>query len=69
MTAVYAVYAIVWIVLMGCSYKDLVRLQFWVLAVILLGFLEKTFFVSEYSSLNAGESCKFDLYHNGLVLS
>ena len=39
---------------MMCSFKDLVRLQFWVLAVIILGFLEKTFFVAEYSAINLG---------------
>lgn len=54
MTTVYSIFAIVWIVLMLCSFNDLVRLQFWVLAVIILGFLEKTFFVAEYSAINLG---------------
>ena len=58
MTAVYAIYAFVWILMMACAYKDLVRLQFWVLAVILLGFLEKTLFVSEYGSVNSGNDRK-----------
>lgn len=54
MTAVYVIYALTWIVLMLISYKDLVRLQFWIFAVIILGFAEKVFFVSEYSSVNQG---------------
>ena len=32
--------------------------QFWIGAVIILGFLEKTFFVSEYTSVNIGENRK-----------
>ena len=32
--------------------------QFWVGAVIILGLLEKTFFVSEYSTINQGSECK-----------
>ena len=32
--------------------------QFWIGAVIILGFLEKTFFVSEYTSVNMGENRK-----------
>ena len=58
MTAVYTIYAFAWILMMACSYKDLVRLQFWVLAVILLGFLEKMLFVSEYGSINTGHDRK-----------
>lgn len=54
MTAVYAIFGIAWVIMMLCSFNDLVRLQFWVLAVIILGFLEKTFFVAEYSAINLG---------------
>ena len=50
----YGIFGIAWIVMMLCSFNDLVRLQFWVLAVIILGFLEKTFFVAEYSAANLG---------------
>ena len=57
MMAVYALLGLAWSISMCCAYKDLVRLQFWVFAVIILGFLEKIFFVSEYSSINAGEQC------------
>ena len=54
----YIFYAILWLVLMALEYKDLVRLQFWILAVILLGFLEKVFFVAEYGTANGGIDCK-----------
>ena len=63
MTAVYTIYAFAWIVMMACSYKDLVRLQFWVLAVILLGFLEKMLFVSEYGSVNTGHDCNCVVFY------
>ena len=43
---------------MACYYKDLLRLQFWILAVVLLGFLEKIFFVAEYGSANEGHDCE-----------
>ena len=69
MTAVYTIYAFAWIVMMACSYKDLVRLQFWVLAVILLGFLEKMLFVSEYGSVNTGHDRKSVVFSLSLSLS
>lgn len=55
---VYVFYAVLWLALMACYYQDLVRLQFWILGVILLGFLEKIFFVAEYGSANEGHDCK-----------
>ncbi|XP_064394797.1 transmembrane protein 87A-like [Halichondria panicea] len=54
MTGVYAVYAIAWLIVLGLNYTDLVRLQFWVLGVILLGFMEKALFLAEYDSVNKG---------------
>lgn len=44
--------------MMAIDYSDLVRLQFWILAVILLGFLEKVFFVAEYGTANSGLDCE-----------
>lgn len=55
----YAIFGVAWIIMMLCSFNDLVRLQFWVLAVIILGFLEKTFFVGEYSAINLGSDCEW----------
>ena len=53
----YIAYAFAWLIQLGLSYKDLVRLQFWILGVILLGFLEKVFFVAEYGTANQGLDC------------
>ena len=58
MTGVYAVYAIAWLIVLGLNYTDLVRLQFWVLGVILLGFMEKALFLAEYDSVNKGNECE-----------
>ena len=58
MTGVYAIYAIIWLIALGCNYTDLVRLQFWVLGVVVLGFLEKTLFLAEYDAVNQGRECK-----------
>eukprot|EP00731_Ephydatia_muelleri_P033353 Em0028g28a len=72
--SLYAIYGIVWLTLMACSFKDLVRLQptavmsydlpdsvtflfqFWIAAVIIIGLVEKVFFVSEYSTINEGNT-------------
>ncbi len=59
MTGVYAIYAIAWLIVLGLNYTDLVRLQFWVLGVILLGFVEKALFLAEYDSVNKGNECEF----------
>ena len=53
MTAVYVVYAFVWLIAMMCQCKDLLRVQFWIGAVIGIGMIEKVFFFSEYNEVNA----------------
>ncbi len=58
MTGVYAIFTIAWLIVLGCNYTDLVRLQFWVLAVIILGFVEKAFFLAEFDSVNQGKECE-----------
>ncbi|XP_018009867.1 transmembrane protein 87A isoform X2 [Hyalella azteca] len=49
---VYVIYGVVWLVLCFLRWRDLLRLQYWIAAVILLGLLEKAMFVAEYESLN-----------------
>ncbi|KAF2357993.1 Lung seven transmembrane receptor-like [Trinorchestia longiramus] len=49
---VYVVYGAVWLVLCFLRWRDLLRLQYWIAAVILLGLIEKAVFVAEYESLN-----------------
>ena len=52
MCVVYAIYGFVWLLLCFLRWRDLLRLQYWIAAVILLGLIEKAAFVAEYESLN-----------------
>lgn len=52
MTVVYAFYCFFWLVLCYRHYKDLLRVQFWIMAVLILGMLEKAVFYSEYNNIN-----------------
>lgn len=52
MVSIYIILGIIWIVLLAISYKDLLKLQFWIAVVIFLGMLEKVFFVAMYSAVN-----------------
>ncbi|KAJ8289129.1 hypothetical protein COCON_G00017880 [Conger conger] len=51
MVIVYVLFALLWLVWSLCYWRDLLRIQFWVGAVILLGMLEKAVFYSEYQSI------------------
>ncbi|XP_065193485.1 transmembrane protein 87B-like [Sycon ciliatum] len=53
MTALYSLYAFGWLLALMCHYKDLLRVQFWIGAVIALGTVEKVLFFSEYYRGNA----------------
>lgn len=52
MCGIYAVFALAWLVLGCMNWRDLLRIQFWIGAVIFLGMLEKAMFVSEYQAIN-----------------
>lgn len=52
MCAVYIVYGLFWLVMLCCNWRDLLRLQFWIGAVIFLGMLEKAVFLAEFESIN-----------------
>ena len=52
MVGVYTILGVVWIILLAISYKDLIKLQLWIAAVIFLGVLEEAFFVAMYSTVN-----------------
>ncbi|XP_065051994.1 transmembrane protein 87A-like [Rhopilema esculentum] len=63
MSLVYAVYAAGWFVASCLNWRDLLRIQFWIGAVVALGMLEKALFFSEYQNVNhTGEES------NGLVV-
>ncbi|GFR99531.1 transmembrane protein 87A [Elysia marginata] len=52
MGLVYVFYGIFWLVMLACNWRDLLRVQFWISAVILLGMLEKAVFFAEYENVN-----------------
>ncbi|GFW68555.1 transmembrane protein 87A [Trichonephila clavipes] len=52
MCGLYVIYAIVWLILSALQWRDLLRIQFWIGAVILLGLMEKAVFYAEYQSIN-----------------
>lgn len=57
MCIVYALLAASWLVMSACNFRDLLRVQFWIGGVILLGMIEKAVFYSEFLSVNStGES-------------
>ncbi|XP_045165634.2 transmembrane protein 87A-like [Mercenaria mercenaria] len=57
MGLVYIIYGLVWLVLLACNWRDLMRLQYWVGGVIVLGMLEKAVFYADYQNIaNNGKS-------------
>ncbi|XP_060083799.1 transmembrane protein 87A-like [Ylistrum balloti] len=59
MGLVYIIYGIVWLVMLACSWRDLLRVQFWIGAVIALGMLEKAVFYAEFQSISStGQSVR-----------
>ncbi|XP_012934809.1 transmembrane protein 87A [Aplysia californica] len=52
MGLVYIGYGIFWLFMLACNWRDLLRVQFWVGGVILLGMLEKAVFFAEYENIN-----------------
>ncbi|KAK3591544.1 hypothetical protein CHS0354_041589 [Potamilus streckersoni] len=57
MGLVYITYGLVWLILLACNWRDLLRVQFWIGGVIFLGMLEKAVFYAEYQSISyTGES-------------
>lgn len=52
MWILYMVFGMVWLVVSFLQWRDLLRVQFWIGAVILLGMLEKATFYAEFQSIN-----------------
>ncbi|XP_075152292.1 transmembrane protein 87A [Haematobia irritans] len=52
MCIVYVIFGIIWLAVSFTQWRDLLRIQFWIGGVILLGMLEKAFFYAEYHSVN-----------------
>lgn len=53
MCVIYVLYAVAWLVMSACNFRDLLRVQFWIGGVILLGMIEKAVFYSDYLSVNS----------------
>ncbi|XP_051872858.1 transmembrane protein 87A-like isoform X2 [Pristis pectinata] len=57
MCIVYVLFGALWLFWSACYWRDLLRIQFWIGAVIFLGMLEKAVFYAEYQSIRyKGES-------------
>ncbi|XP_070805773.1 transmembrane protein 87A-like isoform X2 [Pituophis catenifer annectens] len=57
MCIVYVLYGVLWLTLLACYWRDILRIQFWIGGVILLGMLEKAVFYAEFQSIQSeGES-------------
>ncbi|KAM9294457.1 transmembrane protein 87A [Gastrophryne carolinensis] len=57
MCIVYVFFGVLWLAWSACYWRDLLRIQFWVGAVILLGMLEKAVFYAEFQNIRYhGES-------------
>ncbi|XP_060840967.1 transmembrane protein 87A isoform X1 [Rhopalosiphum padi] len=52
MCFVYIFFGLTWLVLLFMQWRDLLQIQFWIGAVILLGMVEKAAFYAEYHELN-----------------
>ena len=52
MCCVYSVYAVIWTVFCFQHWRDLLRLQYWICAVIGLGLIEKAVFLAEFEHMN-----------------
>ncbi|EDS43048.1 conserved hypothetical protein [Culex quinquefasciatus] len=53
MCGVYVILGIIWLTVSFLQWRDLLRIQFWIGGVILLGMLEKAVFYGEYQSVNS----------------
>ncbi|XP_056127095.1 transmembrane protein 87A-like isoform X1 [Rhinichthys klamathensis goyatoka] len=51
MCIIYVIMGVLWLALSACYWRDLLRIQFWIGGVILLGMLEKAVFYAEFQSI------------------
>lgn len=59
MCLIYVLFGVIWLLVSFMQWRDLLRIQFWIGGVILLGMLEKAMFYAEYQSINStGESVR-----------
>lgn len=53
MCLIYVLFGVIWLLVSFMQWRDLLRIQFWIGGVILLGMLEKAMFYAEYQSINS----------------
>ncbi|XP_054421525.1 transmembrane protein 87A isoform X6 [Pteronotus mesoamericanus] len=51
MCIVYVLFGVLWLAWSACYWRDLLRIQFWIGAVIFLGMLEKAVFYAEFQNI------------------
>jgi hypothetical protein len=52
MCGIYALFAVLWFIWCACYWRELLKIQFWIGGVILIGMIEKSAFVAEYDTVN-----------------
>ena len=52
MCGVYALFALLWFIWCAFYWRELLKIQFWIGGVILIGMIEKSAFVAEYDTVN-----------------
>lgn len=52
MCGIYALFAVLWFVWCAFYWRELLKIQFWIGGVILIGMIEKSAFVAEYDTVN-----------------
>ena len=57
MCAVYVLLGLAWLLACSLHWREILRLQFWIGGVILLGMMEKAMFTAEYQNIhNSGKT-------------
>ncbi|CAF1058358.1 unnamed protein product [Rotaria sp. Silwood1] len=52
MCGIYALFALLWFIWCSCYWRELLKIQFWIGGVILIGMIEKSAFLAEYDIVN-----------------
>ena len=52
MCVVYVLYCLFWLIVSVCNCQDLLRIQYWIGGVIILGLIEKIVYCAEYANVN-----------------
>ena len=69
MSVVYLIFGVAWLAMMFMNWRDLLRVQFWIGGVILIGMLEKAVFFGEYETVNnSGRSREYCAFESRLIL-